>query len=373
MLGLYCPNLPPVPGGVADHTLRLARALEAQGAPPAVIGHRGDLDLFAGLPSRLVSSPVALTEAARNLGVTSLIVQYVPFLYARRGVAPALVWAVRRLRAAGIRIALFVHEPYVPFTRLSWLVTGIPMRLQLAALVRSADQVYTPVPHFARLVRRWGGSSVSVSVVPVGATLPVSNLSRDEARRRLGLSEDVALGVFSPGSNGFLSHWVRAANRALSQEPSVQWLVFGSGSQAVGATLDSGRVRILGQLRAPDAADAVRALDLALSPYVDGLTFRRTGAMLSLAHGIATVSSCGPLFDEALEDFAACPGTEEGFVEVVTSLARDPVARQELGARGAAGFASRASVVVLAARLCADLVPDHRDPVGAIAGRNPIQ
>ena len=44
MIGIYCPDIPRFPGGVSDHTLVLARALEAQGAPPAVLARRGSLD-----------------------------------------------------------------------------------------------------------------------------------------------------------------------------------------------------------------------------------------------------------------------------------------------------------------------------------------
>jgi glycosyltransferase involved in cell wall biosynthesis len=103
----------------------------------------------------------------------------------------------------------------------------------------------------------------------------------------------------------------------------------------------------------------MRALDLALAPYVDGLTLRRTGAMLALAHGVATVSSRGPLFDPLAGELADCLPTAETFAERVAVLGRDEAARRELASR-AARFSELASVDVAARRLVSDLAEPKR-------------
>ena len=75
MIGLYSPDLPPTLGGVSDHTLALARALAAQGGPPAVLGKSGDPALFAPLPCAVDLGPLDVASAARRLGVHVLVVQ----------------------------------------------------------------------------------------------------------------------------------------------------------------------------------------------------------------------------------------------------------------------------------------------------------
>ena len=154
MIALYSPDVPPLPGGVADQTLALARALEAAGYPPLVLARRGDAARFAPLPCETGIGPLEAPGRAR--GARALLLQYVPFLYARRGVAPALFRLAGACRSAGLPLAVLLHEPYVPLTRLPWLVTGPLQRLQLRRLLGGASRVYTPVPRWA--VCRWRSS-----------------------------------------------------------------------------------------------------------------------------------------------------------------------------------------------------------------------
>lgn len=355
MIALYSPDVPPQPGGVSDQTLALARALAAIGAAPVVLALHGDPAMFAPIPCRVGIDPLEAPAAARAAGATSLLVQYVPFLYARRGVSPALFRLPAAARRAGLRWSVFVHEPFVPFTRPAWLVTGIPQRLQFRALVRSADRVYAAVPRFAELARRWGAPSAAVAVVPVGATLPVSTLPRAEARARLGLRDDhVAIGLFSPAASGFAHAWIGAAARRLAAEPAVTWVRFGRGSDRdLPGSPRGPNVITVGETDAETVAATMRALDVLAQPYTDGLTLRRTGAMLALASGIPVVSSQGHLFDPALEALAACEPTPDAFAARLASLAADPAARRDLAAR-TAGYAEHASTEALARRIAAD-------------------
>ncbi len=355
MIGLYCPDLPPVRGGVADQTLMLARALERRGAPCVVLGARGDHDLFAPLPVRLGVTPATLRESVRALGLRSLFVQYVPFLYARRGVAPALCPALRGVRRDDVRVAVFVHEPFVPFTRLPWLVTGVLQRLQLRCIVRAVHRVYTPVPSFADICRRYRGHRDTVTVAPIGANFDPSPLTRDTARARLGLAADtVAIGVFSPAAAGYRPGWVRCAMDALAPRADVRWIVFGFGSDQLFATGSPANVTVLGALDAARVADTARALDLFVAPYTDGLTMRRGGAMLALRASVPLVSSTGQRYDPSLAQFAACEDDVAAFTARIVALVNDPVARAAWADRAAASE-SVSSIDTLAGILVRDL------------------
>src|SRR4029453_3959065 len=55
-------------------------------------------------------------------GYDAVVVQYNPFMYGRWGFAPWLplgLWRLRGRKAVG-RIALMVHEPYVPMVNWRW-------------------------------------------------------------------------------------------------------------------------------------------------------------------------------------------------------------------------------------------------------------
>ena len=296
-------------------------------------------------------------EACLELGVRSLLIQYVPFLYARRGLAPLLIASVARAARIGVRVGLFIHEPWVPPTRLVWRLTGPPMRRQLLALVRHADAVFTPVPAFADLVRPAVRPGVPCRVVPVGSNVPVVAADRAACRRALGLgSEDIAVGVLSPAAAGALTSWVVAAAAATLSRPEVHWLIVGNRSDTEPPGFPDGtRVRRLGWLPADDLSRTLRALDIAVAPFTDGLTLRRTSAMAALAHGVPLVSSRGPLFDPALADAAVCAADPEEFTAEVQHLIDDTGARRALGARGEAFYRSSASVEVAAAQVAAHL------------------
>jgi glycosyltransferase involved in cell wall biosynthesis len=357
---VYCPDLPPVPGGVSDHTAALARSLGARFAEVNVVGRRGDPSLLAPIPCRVGVSPASLPSAIAAAGARALILQYVPFLFARSGLAPALVGALGRLRRAGVRVGVLVHEPFVPFTRLPWLVTGWPMRWQLRAVVRRADAVWSPVPAFLAYARRAARPATRLGVVPVGATVPVAPAdggAREEVRRRLGLTADeVVIGVFSPGAAAAASDWVNGAVAALAEEPRVRWVRFGNGSGgATPRAAEAARVLDLGRLEPAEVGRIHRALDLAVAPFADGLTLRRTSAMAALAHGVPLVSSRGPLFDPSLADAAVCAPTAELFVAAVRALVADPGRRAALGAAGRRFYDAAGSTAVLAARISEDL------------------
>lgn len=359
-VGLYCPVLPPVRGGLADHTLALARALAARGADVAVLGRRGDAAAFGPIPCRtgVTHRPGrgGLGDACDALGVRGLLIQYVPFLFARHGVAPTLVAGVARLAGQGVRVGLLVHEPWVPPTRLAWRLTGPLMRRQLLALVARADAVFSPVPAFLDGLRAAARPGVRCEVVPVGSTIPVVRAERAAVRASLGLgADDVALGVFSPGAAGMLPAWIARA-AAGARDGRVAWVLLGAGSEREPARLPPGvRILRLGWLPAERVSAVLQALDVAVAPYVDGLTLRRTGAMAALAHGVAVASSRGPLFDAALEDATSCADSPEGFADAVRALVTDPRSRAALAERGLAFHRQRGSVEVLAARVAAAL------------------
>jgi hypothetical protein len=326
-----------------------------------VLGRDGDPGLFDPIPCRVGvthrGGRNGLAESCAALGAGTLLVQYVPFLFARRGVAPALVRSIAQLHRAGTRIGIFVHEPWVPPTRLVWRITGPLMRRQLLALVRHASAVYSPVPAFLELVRPALAPGASAAVVPVGSNVPVVPSDRAATRARFGLEDsDVAIGVFSPGASGALGTWVAQAARDLSGQPAVVWVIFGTGSETQPTGVPQGpSVRRLGWLPREDTSAVLRALDLAAAPFADGLTLRRTSAMATLAHGVPLVSSNGPLADPDLRDAAVLAADANAFAAAIRHLAHDPEARAKLAARGRAFYETRGSAEVLAARIATDL------------------
>lgn len=277
---MVSPGHPDVPGGVTDHTTRVVGHWRAWGHEVEVLGATG------------VSVPEVVAQWAGR-GVEAVLIQYVPFLYGRRGVSRFPERLARALRGRGLRVVTFVHEPWVPATRVPWLVLSPIQRRQLRRLVALSGVVVTPVPAWVGLL---GGPT---RLLYVGSTL--------------GEPEDLPSGepplaapvVFSPFASGLRWDWIAAAVEAAGSG----LLVVGSDREAALKHRVVGRwVRqeweFAGRLPATPVLRLLARARLALAPYVDGVTGRRTAAMAALSVGAPLLTSSGPLYDPAVGEGA---------------------------------------------------------------------
>ena len=307
-LAILSPGFPSTPGGVTDHTHRL-------------VGHWGAAGHVVRAIGNTSADPEALAADLAASEVGAVLIQYVPFLYARRGVSSWPERFARAARARRLRVTLFVHEPWVPLTRLPWLVLGPLQRRQLRRLVRVADCVVTAVPAWrATLGRR-------VELVYVGSNLgPVPT---DATASPAPLAAPV---VFSPTAAGLRFDWIVAAARAIGASPGLMLV----GTDAA----DARRHPQLGihfdpawdwRGRVP-AAEALRVMArarLVLAPFTDGATGRRTSMLAAVSTGARVLSSTGPLFDPAFRESPLLVAHNESeFVEIAvrTWNAADPPA-----------------------------------------------
>lgn len=282
---LLAPRLPEG-GGLAHHTRRLATQWRADGHAVTV---EATLPADAGIAAR----------GWREAGVEAVLIQYVPFLFARFGVSPAPLAVARAARRASLRTAVFVHEPWVPPTRLPWLVLSPLQRRQLRRLVGEVDLVVTPVP-------AWQALLPGAELAYVGSTLgePPPDLSATPA-----LPAPV---VFSPQAAGLNWDWIAAAANAIGSSPALS--VLGDPSQDQGPRPAGLTCAWLGRAPADEVFRRVARARVVLAPFVDGLTGRRTSAMAALAVGSTVVSSRGPLYDPVFDGGPAhIAGSREEF------------------------------------------------------------
>lgn len=256
--------------------------------------------------------PERIVAAWRAAGVGAMLIQYVPFLYGRRGLSRFPRRMALAARTAGLRTAVFVHEPWVPMTRLPWLVLSPLQRRQLKHLLATSDVVITPVPAWRSAL---GGN---VAVVYVGSTLG------EPPPPELAGADLPAPVVFSPFASGLNWDWITAAARAVGANPGL--IIIGADWEA------ARRHPIIARWADPTwdwrgrlGAQAVLALlaraKIVLAPFVDGLTGRRTSAFAAASTGACLISSRGPLFDPALEAAPfALANTREEYCELAGAL-----------------------------------------------------
>jgi glycosyltransferase involved in cell wall biosynthesis len=139
----------------------------------------------------------------------------------------------------------------------------------------------------------------------------------------------------------------------LADEGQVGLLV-GRGSAAFADRLRNehsalaGRLRAAGEGTGDAVAAALRACDLLLQPYPDGVSARRGSLMAGLALGVPALTTAGPATEPVWRDeglVALAPAGDDGaLLASAERLLADPAGRRELGARGAAGYARHFSI-----------------------------
>lgn len=308
-LAILSPGYPSTPGGVTDHTQRLQGHWSASGHTVRVIGDAA-------------TDPDVLASDLASASVRAVLIQYVPFLYARRGVTSWPERFARAARARGIRITVFVHEPWVPMTRLPWLVLGSLQRRQLLRLAGIADRVVTAVPAWQSALGR------STELVYVSSNLgPVPPGDRGSP-----LSAPV---VFSPTAAGLRFDWIAAAARAIGCSPGLVLIgtdaAEGRGNAQIAphfvATWDW-----RGRVAAGDALRLLARARLVLAPFDDGATGRRTSMLAAVSTGARVLSSTGPLLDPVFQNSPVILASSQAeFVEVAVrtwSATDGPVPRE---------------------------------------------
>lgn len=319
--------------GIRDHTAKLAAELARRSV--AVSELRLPTAAASATWAPLASRLEALDPAA------VVVLQYSPFCYGNRGFAPWLPADLLRLRARPDRprVAMMIHEPYVPMD--SWRSTamGLWQRLQLGLLRLAADTVFASIEPWARkfsarLPHR------PAHHLPVGSNFPDARAERERSRRRIAACPDtLVLGCLGRNHPGWLGgHVVAAANRiARSGRPLV---LLNLGAEAASpAGLDPAvRVERPGHLEAEDFAALLAAADLFLAPTADGVSTRRGSTMAALQHAVPVLATTGPLTDSVLRGTPALRlapvGDRDAYARAAAELAADPLRRRTVGGAG---------------------------------------
>jgi glycosyltransferase involved in cell wall biosynthesis len=349
---LLTPEFPPRCGGVGDYTALVASGL-ADAGDEVHVWHPGPTEAPGDRPARLTVHhlPDRFGRGARRLLDDALrrwpgvvVAQYVPGAFGMRGLnVPFCRW-MARLRRRGVDVRVMFHEPFFYFgwSRPWRNVLAAGQRLMAAILLRGSTRVYYSTATWRRLLAPYGPQS-AVEVLPIPATIPeqVSAAALETARgaRRA----DFVIGHFGTYGDHVARQLDAALPSLLRRLPAAHALLAGGGSDAYLRSLPAdvaGRIAATGRVSGIEAAARLRACDLLLQPYPDGVTTRRTSVMCGLSTGVPVLTTSGALTEPLWSDSSAvalAPADDTAaLVDLAVRLAGDPVERRALGGRGRA-------------------------------------
>jgi glycosyltransferase involved in cell wall biosynthesis len=361
---------PPGAGGVGDYTALLAAGLAAarhdvhvwcpgaRGKPAGAVTVHELPDRF-GRPTRHVLERAFAREPGR------VLLQYVPNACGARGANLAFCRWLETL-GRGMDLRVMVHEPYFYF---GWHparnALAVVQRAMAASLLRAARVVYLSTETWVRYLRPYAPAETRFVPLPIPATVDVDADRGVIASWRERLAGDGPLVVHFGSYGDHIGREMKATAPAiLSAHPTARVACIGRGSAAFVARLGLGsRVVATGDLDASSIAAVLRAGDLAVQPYPDGITTRRTTAMACIANGVATVTTSGTLTEDvwgASGAVALAPGGNPSRIgELAAGLLRDPAARRVLGAAGRRVYQREFSIERTIEQLTSDEIRDR--------------
>ena len=338
--------IPPQLDGVGNYTAHLAAEL-SKTAAVKVLTIEGQAHTpipgVAIAPVFSVKCPSSMQKVAARVeqdGPDWVLLQYQPFSYGRWGLNLHLPQVMRRIKRGklGTKFALMVHEPFVHVHNWQSAIMTTWQRWQLWNLGRTADVTFVSIDPWARRLQRWFPGK-PVLHLPVGSNLPHMPISRNEARARLGIPDGtIVLGLFGAMHYPQMRDWVRSAAEAVCQSgQEVLVLYAGSHGKALRDSLGTIPSLAEGPLPGEEVSRRLAAVDIYLTPLVDGVSTRRTTLMAGLQHGLPIVGMKGHSTDEMLlqqdgTSFLLADVLDPAqFSAHVRSLVEQPTRRQQLG------------------------------------------
>lgn len=301
---------PPARGGVGDYTRQLAWEMARAGRDVHVWapapGHREHG--FQVHPATF--QPGGLRSLSLDLdrfpAPRRLLVQYAPQAFGARGMNVAFAaWVLRRARA-GDDVRVMFHEPYFPFVlrRPQRNLISVANRAMAAMLLRAARRAYVSTPAWEELLRPWAPAALGrMRWLPIPATVPRVDdpeaVALLRARLRGGDPERRVVGHF--GTYGaMVAPLLEPALLAILGEPShATAVLLGEGGPGFAARLERAVPALRGRIVAPGwlppegVSAHLQACDVAVQPYPDGASARRTTLMAALANGVPVVTTGG--------------------------------------------------------------------------------
>ena len=358
---------PPASGGVGDYTAGLARALAAAGdevhvwiGDPSPRISEADFAVHA-LPDRFGSGARATLAAAFDRAPGIVLLQYVPNALGMRGANVAFCRWLRDRGRRGDDIRVMFHEPYIYFSLgRPWIsFLALAQRLMASTLIEGSSRVYFSTDQWHRYLTPHAASQATTLPIPSTITAEPDPALVTEFRDRFTAGPGPVVGHFGTYGGDVGAELLPAIAELRSRRPTQPIALIGANGstfrERLAAVVDTTSVVATGRLPEEQVAAALRACDLLVQPYPDGVTTRRTSLMAGLSQGLPTVTTTGfltePLWRRSGAVVLTPAGDARGLVNAVERLLENEPERRALAERAAAAYAEHFSMARTVARL----------------------
>jgi hypothetical protein len=282
-IAMIAAALPPQLDGIGDYSARIAEELAKHCTVTVYTGDDAAHNPISGcsvVSAFTPQRPASVWQLTDKIAAEKpdwVLLQYNPFSFGRRGWNPYLASAMAAIkkRSPGTRLAVMAHETFVPLSGFVWYVMGTYQRWQFLQLGRAADLLFLSIEPWAKEFASWF-PKIPVKHLPVGSNMPRVEISREEARERLGIApETFVVGLFGQAHISRMLDWIGDTVQSLYRDDSRILLLY-IGPHAENVRAVAGDVPLIAEGPFPpeEVSRRFAAMDVYLVPFIDGVSTR---------------------------------------------------------------------------------------------------
>ncbi|MBL9091064.1 MAG: glycosyltransferase [Planctomycetaceae bacterium] len=317
---------PPQPGGVADYTRQVARALTAAGDSVTVFTSALEASQVTPADESFVNDGVAVVRLSDHFGLRGLgelqrrlrelrpdriWLQYVPHAYGHKAMNVPFAWwaAWRAVKIAPVWVMF--HEVMYPIVPGQGLRLGLLSRIHrfmARRLIAAGSRTFVSIPTWTNLLTTIAPHSEKLKDVPpewlpVPSNIPAPADPRRVAAIGCSLFTDPQptvghFGTFGPLERG---HLLATLAQFAMRKTRISLILVGRNAAQFRRALlaesswSENQVVAAENLPPEEVAALLSVCDVLLQPYPDGVSCRRTTVMAGLALGLPIVTNLGEL------------------------------------------------------------------------------
>ncbi len=279
----------------------------------------------------------------------TLLVQYAPNAYGLRGLNIFFccwLWWRAIFRRDDVRVMF--HEPFFYFAwqRPQRNLLALVQRLMAVLLLAASRVAYISIPAWEKMLRPFMWlRRTKLKWLPIPATIPricdSEAINAVRARYINGQAGNLLVGHFGTYGEHMTPELTKVFTELLQANRDALGLCLGARGERFVDEAVAARPELKGRLIAPgflsreEVSLHLQACDLAIQPYPDGASSRRTSLMAALYNATPTVTTVGPLTENIWLDAGIVPLAQthdtKGMLTLVSKYLLDTERRRELG------------------------------------------
>jgi glycosyltransferase involved in cell wall biosynthesis len=344
---------PPQPGGVSDYTRRIAEGLIDSGKEVVVFAPRcdgsgpDDAPFVNRLPDHFgVRGLWSLRQALQRHRPRHILLQYTPHAFGWKAMNLPLCLLLSWKGLFGrADVRVMFHEVALPYGRRP-LVNALAgaQRVMARTLVAGAKRIYLSTLSWKPLLTVGAGGREH-RWLPIPATIPTSTSEAAVAAVRRSVTEGdleaEVVGHFGTFGDAIAPLLNESLSLLQKTRPQMRCLLVGRGAERFKSNArpeSRDRMIVAEDLAGKDVAAHLKACDVMIQPYPDGVSTRRSTTMAGLACGVPVVTNLGVLSEPLWRSHAPALVASQPEAAEIASLADGLLDdRDEMDRLGAAG------------------------------------